>query len=158
MRAITDWVDYAEAQGFPQRGGASEAEIAQIEDYGRRLPDSSYALTRLLSAMGDEVGSALDTESGAACKLRPDMRIRESDLTQAEAIKAADKLRAMVGRGEVDGEFQFGALNQSKIIHGHILLQQAKADRKDFGPSSPEAIDSVGALCRWLGSEGFWYD
>ncbi len=27
---MSDWVDYAEAQGFPQRGGASDAEIEQI--------------------------------------------------------------------------------------------------------------------------------
>lgn len=90
--------------------------------------------------------------------IQPDMRIRESDLTQSAAAKAADKLRSMIDRGEVDGEFQFGALNQEKIIHGHILLRQAHADRKEFGPDSSEARDSVGVLCRWLSSEGFWYD
>lgn len=27
---MSDWVDHAEANGFPQRGGASEAELTQI--------------------------------------------------------------------------------------------------------------------------------
>jgi hypothetical protein len=91
-------------------------------------------------------------------RIEPDMRILESDLTQSAAIKASDKLRSMIERGDLSGEFQFGALNQSKIIYGHVLLRQAQADRKEFGPDSAEARDSVTALCAWLSSEGFWYD
>ncbi|GAA3865829.1 YrhA family protein [Tessaracoccus defluvii] len=44
MRAITDWVDLAEAQGFPQRGGAAPADISRISgafarQFGIPLPD-----------------------------------------------------------------------------------------------------------------------
>ena len=96
--------------------------------------------------------------SDAASQIEPDVRIHESDLDQAAAASAANKLKGMVDRGEVDGEFYFGALNQIKIIRGHILLQQAQADQKEFGPNSVEARESTTAFCSWLGKEGFWYD
>jgi hypothetical protein len=86
------------------------------------------------------------------------MRILESDLSHSAAIEAADKLRGMIERGDLTGEFQLGALNQSKIIHGHILLRQAESDRKEFGSDSTESRDSVRALCTWLSTDGFWYD
>ena len=96
--------------------------------------------------------------SGVENKIAPDMRILESDLTQSAAIEASDRLQGMIERGDLGGEFQFGALNRSKIIYGHILLLQAQTDRKEFGPDSVESRDSVRALCTWLSSEGFWYD
>ena len=96
--------------------------------------------------------------SGFENKIEPDMRMLESDLTRSDAIEAADKLKAMIERGELTGEFQFGALNQAKILYGHVLLSQAVSDRKEFGPHSTESKDSVGSLCTWLGSKGFWYD
>ena len=99
-----------------------------------------------------------DLCSNIASQIEPDMQIHESDLDQAAAIAAADKLKTMIDRGEVDGEFQFGALNKLKIIRGHMLLQQAQADRKEFGAGSAEARESATTLCIWLGKEGFWYD
>lgn len=71
---------------------------------------------------------------------------------------AASKLEGMISRGDLSGEFRFGVLNQLKIVQGHVLLQQVRSDRIEFGPDSPEANDSITALCRWLGNEGFWYD
>ena len=90
--------------------------------------------------------------------IEPDMRIHESDLGQAAANTAVKKLRSMIDRGEVAGEFQFGFMNQMKIVQGHALLQQAKADRKEFGIGSSEAGDSTKSFCAWLGKEGFWFD
>lgn len=111
----------------------------------------------LIALMGGSHGSP-DLCSGVLNRIEPDMRILESDLTQAAAVEAAERLRGMVARGELAGEAHFGALNQAKVIYGHILLRQAQADRKQFGLDSAEAKDSVRALCRWLGTEGFWYD
>ena len=91
-------------------------------------------------------------------KIEPDIQIRESDLDRAAAADAIGKLQGMISRGELNGEFRFGVLNQLKIVQGHVLLQQARSDRIEFGPDSPEAVDSTMALCRWLGNEGFWYD
>jgi len=91
-------------------------------------------------------------------KIEPDMRILESDLTQSAAIEASAKLKSMIEREHLDGEFQFGAFNLSKIIYGHILLRQAQADRKEFGPDSVESRESARELCTWLASDGFWYD
>ena len=90
--------------------------------------------------------------------IEPDMRIHESDLGQAAAAAAVKKLQSMIDRDEVTGEFQFGFLNQVKIVQGHALLQQAKADRKAFGLGSSEAGDSTKSLCNWLSKEGFWFD
>ncbi len=95
---------------------------------------------------------------GVENKIEPDMRISESDLSQSAAIEAAEKLKDMIARGDLTGEFQFGALNQSKIIHGHILLRQAKTDREEFGSDSVESTESARSLCTWLSTEGFWYD
>jgi len=86
------------------------------------------------------------------------MRILESDLSQSAAIDASEKLKDMVARGELAGDFKFGALNQSKIIHGHILFHQAMADREGFGPDTVESEESLRSLCTWLSTEGFWYD
>lgn len=91
-------------------------------------------------------------------RIASDMRIHESDLTRSAAVEALDRLKGMIERGSLGGEFKLGALNQSKIIHGHILLRQAQADRMEFGAESAESRDSVQALCTWLSSEGFWYD
>ena len=102
--------------------------------------------------------SSPDLCGDAANQIEPDMRIHESDLDQAAAASAAVKLKGMIDRGEVDGEFDFGALNKLKVIRGHLLLQQAQVDRKEFGPDSVEARESATALCSWLGKEGFWYD
>ena len=96
--------------------------------------------------------------SGIENKIEPDMRILESDLTQRAATEAAGKLRDMVKRDQLTGEFQFGAMNQSKIVYGHILLRQAQSDRKEFGPDSQESRESKRVFCKWLSSEGFWYD
>ena len=44
MRAITDWVDLAEAQGFPQRGGAAPAVRllpGLVEEEQKSLPRMS---------------------------------------------------------------------------------------------------------------------
>lgn len=96
--------------------------------------------------------------SGAGNKIVSDMQIRESDIDRTAAVAAADKLRSMISSGELSGESQFGAMNQLKIIQGHVLLQQARSDVTAFGPGSSEAEDSTRALCNWLGKEGFWYD
>lgn len=64
----------------------------------------------------------------------------------------------MVKSGEVGGEAEFRALNQSKIIIGHLLLRQAQEDRVAFGGDSDESRRSTSTLCSWLGTEGFWYD
>lgn len=60
-------------------------------------------------------------------RIASDMRIHESDLTRSAAVEALDRLKGMIERGSLGGEFKLGALNQSKIIHGHILLRQAQA-------------------------------
>lgn len=49
---MTDWVDYAEAQGFPQRGGVSEGQLAQIRpafqrQFGIDLPAEYADLLRV---------------------------------------------------------------------------------------------------------------
>jgi len=95
---------------------------------------------------------------GVENKIEPDMRILESDLSQSAAIEAADRLKKMIKRRELTGEFHFGALNQAKIVYGHILLRQAEADRNEFGRGWSKSRDSVKAFCTWLSSEGFWYD
>ena len=94
---------------------------------------------------------------GVENKIEPDVRILESDLSKSAAIEAAEKLKNMIARGDLTGEFQFGALNQSKIIHGHILLRQAAADREEFGAGSTESRESTRSFCTWLSREGFWY-
>lgn len=108
----------------------------------------------LAAATGSEPSLCNDTVS----KIEPDMQIRESDLGRPAAVAAAGKLQGMIDRGQLSGEFQFGVLNQLKIVHGHVLLQQAQSDRVEFGPASPEAQGSTTTLCRWLSSEGFWHD
>lgn len=95
---------------------------------------------------------------GVVNRIEPDMRIRESDMDLAAASAATDKLRQMIDRGQVDGEFRFGALNQVKIIRGHLLLRQAQADRQVFGGGSSEATRSEKAFCDWLVKDGFWHD
>jgi hypothetical protein len=95
---------------------------------------------------------------GFESKIEPDMQIRESDIDRAAASSAAAQLQGMISRGELSGEFKFGVLNQLKIVQGHVLLKQAQSDRTEFGADSPEAGESTAALCRWLSSEGFWYD
>jgi hypothetical protein len=91
-------------------------------------------------------------------QIEPDMRILESDLGQAAAAAAADKLKIMIDQRAIDGELYYGAMNQLKIIQGHILLQQAQADRARSGADSQEGRQSKMALCQWLGQQGFWYD
>lgn len=90
--------------------------------------------------------------------IEPDLRILESDLGQSAAMSAVEKIKDMVAKGNLTGEFQFGALNQSKILYGHILLRQATADRDEFGPGSVESAESTRILCAWLDEEGFWHD
>ena len=96
--------------------------------------------------------------SGMGRKTELEMQIRESDLDLASAVKAAEKLREMVGQGRVGGEYHHGALNQLKILKGHVLLHQALADRVEFGAMSAEATDSQKSFCMWLAKDGFWYD
>ena len=91
-------------------------------------------------------------------EIESDMQIRESDLGRPAAAAAAGKLHDMIDRGQLSGEFQFGVLNQIKIVQGHVLLQQARSDRDEFGSASPEAQRSRTTLCQWLSNEGFWYD
>ena len=112
----------------------------------------------LAIALATGTTSAPDLCSGVPNTIEPDMRIHESDLGRAAAISAVKKLSAMIDHGETTGEFQFGFLNQVKIVQGHALLQQAKADRKEFGVASEQAGDSTKSLCTWLGKEGFWFD
>lgn len=90
--------------------------------------------------------------------IEPDMRIRESDLDRAATNAATRKLEQMIDRGEVDGEYRFGALNQLKIIRGHLLLEQAQADRRAAGASASRTKWSEKAFCDWLGKDGFWHD
>jgi hypothetical protein len=91
-------------------------------------------------------------------EIEPDIQIRESDLGRPAAAAAAGKLQDMIERGQLTGEFQLGALNQIKIVQGHLLLQQARSARDEFGPGSPEAQRSTTTLCQWLSNEGFWHD
>jgi hypothetical protein len=95
---------------------------------------------------------------GVENKIEHDMRILESDLTRADAIAAAEQLRAVIERADVVAETQMGVLNWSKVIYGHLLLRQAQVDQREFGLDSAEATDSVETLCSWLGSQGFWHD
>ena len=95
---------------------------------------------------------------GSPNTIETDMRVLEADLNRSAAVEAATSLKDMIERGELDGEFHFGALNRIKIIQGHMLLHQARGDRETLGVASVEATESVKALCNWLGQEGFWYD
>src|SRR5688572_15021171 len=97
-------------------------------------------------------GSATRPElcSGVENRIEPDMRILESDLTRSAALAATDKLKGMIERGDSSEELRFGAINQSKIIYGYLLLRQARADREAFGAGSAESRDSTGTLCTWL--------
>ena len=105
-------------------------------------------------------GAPVDSElcRGVENTIESDMRVLESDLTKAAALEAAQDLSALVKSGGVGGEAEFRALNQSKIIIGHLLLRQAQEDRLAFGQDSAEFRRSASALCDWLGTEGFWYD
>ena len=116
------------------------------------LPTALAVALVAASATGPELCVGFDN------RIASDMRIHESDLTQSAAVEALERLKGMIERGSIGGEFKLGALNQSKIIHGHILLRQAQADRMEFGAESEASRDSVQALCTWLSSEGFWYD
>jgi len=115
-------------------------------------------LFTLAIALATQSPGNLELCAGVENKIAEDMRILESDLSEAAAKKAAEKLQAMVAHGEVTGEFMFGALNQTKIIHGHILLRQAHSDREVFGSKSIEFTEAKSALCNWLVTKGFWYD
>lgn len=86
------------------------------------------------------------------------MRILEADLSKSAAIEATEKLRRMIELGEVSGMFAHGALNQTKVIHGHILLQHANAVNEEFGAETIEFREAKTGLCSWLVAEGFWYD
>lgn len=86
------------------------------------------------------------------------MQIRESDLGHSSAVAAARWLHERLQEGSLGGEYQFGAFNQMKIIKGHMFLQKALDDRKDFGVGSVEANESRTSFCNWLASDGFWYD
>ena len=108
----------------------------------------------LAAGTGPEAPLCSDIES----KIEPDMQVRESDLGRPAAAAAAGKLQDMIDRGQLSGEFQFGVLNQIKIVQGHVLLQQARSDRDEFGSGSSEAQRSKTTLCHWLSNEGFWYD
>jgi len=110
----------------------------------------------LLLAASSPGGS--DVCKGIENEIEPDMRILESDLTQKAAEQAAAKLKDMIQRNQITGEYRYGAMNQSKILQGHILLRDAQDDRKKLGPDSQESQESRAAFCKWLGSEGFWYD
>jgi hypothetical protein len=96
--------------------------------------------------------------SGVARETEPDMQIRETDLDHASAVAAARWLHEKLQEGSLGGDYQFGALNQLKIIKGHMLLQQALDDRKDSGVGSVEAAESRNSFCNWLVKDGFWYD
>jgi hypothetical protein len=112
----------------------------------------------LAFALATGTGSEPPLCSDIETKIAPDMQIRESDLGRTAAAAAAGKLQGMIDRGQLSGEFQFGALSQIKIVQGHVLLQQARTDRDEFGSKSPEAQRSKTTLCQWLSNEGFWYD
>lgn len=112
----------------------------------------------LLLALVASSAAAPDLCPGMSSQIEPDMQIVQTDLDHAAASAAVDTLRTMLAQGRLTGEFQFGALNQLKIIQGHLLLQQALADRAEFGAGSMEAGASTDVFCRWLETEGFWYD
>jgi len=56
-------------------GHVRPEQMGTIHDSGRRLPTSSWDTARQLGQAGVDVGGALDTESGAAAKLRPDLSV-----------------------------------------------------------------------------------
>lgn len=112
----------------------------------------------LALALATQSPSGPELCAGVENRIVEDMRILESDLTKAAAEEAARKLQTMVARGEVTDEFAFGALNQTKIVHGHILLRQAQSDREAFGRKSIEFKESESSFCNWLVTKGFWYD
>ena len=88
----------------------------------------------------------------------PDMQIHESDLDAASAASAAEWLREKVSLGMADGEFHHGALNKLRILEGHVMREQALADLRDSGADSAEARESRISFCKWLATEGCWYD
>jgi len=116
------------------------------------------AFLLLAAALAAGSGETPELCAGTVRPTELEMQIQESDLGQKEAVAASEALRDMVRRGVVDGESNYGALNQLKILHGHVLLQQALADRKNYGADSVEAKDSQNAFCSWLVQDGFWYD
>ena len=86
----------------------------------------------LAIALATGASSAPELCADTPNPIEPDMRIHESDLGQAAASTALKKLRSMIDRGQVTGKFQFGFLNQVKIVQGHALLQQANARHKSI--------------------------
>ena len=114
-------------------------------------------LAALLIALTSSSASCAELCEGIARATAPDMQIQESELTKEAAVKAAEGLRGMIERGALDGDYQFGALNALKTVKGYILRHQALTDRRT-GPGSAEAEESKVAFCKWLVSDGFWYD
>lgn len=57
-------------------GHVIEPEIGDIYDSGAKLPTSAWAMARALQNMGDDVGGGLDSDSGAACRFRPDLSVK----------------------------------------------------------------------------------
>jgi len=59
-------------------GHVGADEIGPIYDSGAVLPSSQYALTKALETMTTPVGGELDTESGAACRIRAEASIKSA--------------------------------------------------------------------------------
>lgn len=114
--------------------------------------------TALALGVSEAVAAPPELCSGVERKTEPEMRIRESDLGHAAAAAAARWLHERLQEDPLRAEFQTGALNKLKTINGHMLLQQALDDRKDFGVGSVEATESQVSFCNWLVTDGFWYD
>lgn len=119
---------------------------------------SAYMVIKFVLALAAGVTAAPEICVGVVRETVPDMQIREVDLDHTAAVAATERLRVMVDLGTVKGEYQYGALNQIKILHGHVLLQQAISDRISFGIRSAEAKYSTSSFCSWLAKDGFWYD
>ena len=117
-----------------------------------------FAHLALFAAVALGAEQAPELCAGLASDIEPDMRILESHLDKTAASKAAAWLGERIGRGELDGEFEFGIWNGLKIIHGHALRQQAIAERARHGVASVEHESATDAFCGWLAEDGFWHD
>ncbi len=70
------------------------------------LPTALAVALVAASATGPELCVGFDN------RIASDMRIHESDLTQSAAVEALERLKGMIERGSLGGEFKLGALNQ----------------------------------------------
>lgn len=73
---LDDWTVAQAMREVLTWGHVRAEEIGYIWDSGVRLPSSAWAMARALQNLNDNVSGDLDSDSGAACRLRPDLSVK----------------------------------------------------------------------------------